>query len=178
MDAKTLKVVNDVSKINGAKFIGLVYTAKSTGEVASYVVQIGHSYKNLVERSLKQLDVTYGTDASNCTDVATYEALRELRESLVKTLRGTQDGYTKAGQYETVCNGVEINKADGTLEIRGLVVQKKVITAGVYKTVKSSAKTIAKNKIRKSLPIGKYRSFALDAEAVKSVKIDGELFEF
>jgi hypothetical protein len=54
---------------------------------------------------------------------------------------------------------------------------KKVLVEGVYPKVNSAAKTIAKNKIRKLLPVGNFREFAIDLTQVEQMKINGNVIE-
>lgn len=105
-------------------------------------------------------------------------ASAELAISLYDTLAainaGTEnEAYTKAGLYETLCPGLKVSRADGTFELVGLSHSKRVIEAGTFKAVNSSAKTIAKDKLRTSLPIGKFRTLSLDVGALHSVRIGG-----
>jgi hypothetical protein len=81
--------------------------------------------------------------------------------------------YTKAGIYETICPGIKVSRTDGSFELCGLSHAKTVIEPGTYPVVNSSTKTIAKNALRKTLPIGKYRTLALDVGALDSVRIGG-----
>lgn len=106
------------------------------------------------------------------------EAANELLASFNATLSGTQTAYTKEGQYITVANGVKLNTNDNTLELCGLEQSKVVITPGNYPKVNSKPKTIAKNAIRKTLPIGKYKTLCLDAGLFQSAKLNGETLEF
>lgn len=105
-------------------------------------------------------------------------AASELALSLFATLeagtRGEQNpGYTKAGVYETICEGLKVSRTDGTFELCGLAHSKVTLEAGTYALVNSSAKTLAKEAIREALPIGKYRTLSLDAGAMESVRIGG-----
>ncbi len=105
---------------------------------------------------------------------AASELFMSLEDTLSAHAKGEENAaYTKAGMYETICPGLKVSRVDGTFEVSGLAHAKKVIEAGTYKSVNSSAKTIAKNEIRASLPIGKFRTLALDAGALESVRISG-----
>jgi len=96
------------------------------------------------------------------------------------SLAGTQTKYTKKDIYEDykvdgkTIQGIKVNKNDGSLKIFGLVTSKVQITPPVtpYKEVKSAPLTIEKNKITKTLPIGRFREFALDNLAM--AKLNGE----
>jgi hypothetical protein len=73
---------------------------------------------------------------------------------------------------------LKVNTVDNSLQLFGLVQSKTVITPGVYKPVNSAAKTIAKNQIRKALPIGKFREFALDSGVIHGARVNGETLVF
>ena len=98
----------------------------------------------------------------------------------MKSLSGTQTKYTKKDIYEDykvdgkTVQGIKVNKNDGSLKIFGLVTSKVQITPPVapYKETKSAPLTIEKNRITKTLPIGRFREFALNNLIV--AKIDGE----
>jgi hypothetical protein len=105
-------------------------------------------------------------------------AAAELFISLEATLSAHAKGednaaYTKAGLYESICPGLKVSRADGTFELCGLSHSKRVIEPGTYKHVNSSAKTIAKDEIKRALPVGKFRTLALDLGALESVRISG-----
>ena len=160
--------------IKGCRFASLTYTAKESGEVARHNVLLGFNYQTSVEKSLLELEilrpVLTGIDAI---------AADELLESFKKTLNGTQDGYTKGHVYaDTAVKGLKVNTNDDSLQLFGLVQSKVIITPGVHKIVKSAEKTIAKNKLRKALPVGKFREYAIDPGAIHGARMNGETIEF
>jgi len=135
---------------------------------------LGFNYRTSVEKSLLELEILRpslsGIDAI---------AADELLESFRKTLNGTQDGYTKAETYaDTAVKGLKVNTVDNSLQLFGLTQAKVVLVPGTFKTVKSAPKTIAKNKLRKELPVGKFREYALDNGAIHLARINGETIEF
>ena len=169
-----IQLIQSLGGIQGCKFASLTYTAKESGEVARHNVLLGFNYKTSVEKSLLELEILRpslsGIDAI---------AADELLESFKKTLDGTQDSYTKAETYtDTAIKGLKVNTVDNSLQLFGLTQSKVVLTPGTYKVVKSAKKTIAKNKIRKELPIGKFREYALDTGAIHGARINGETIEF
>jgi len=162
-----------------ARFASFVYTSVSTGEVARYTLQLGFSYRNCLEKSKLALEIESpalaGIDA---------QAAAELMASIDASLAGTQEGYTKASTYVDafdstgrVVPGVKRNLSDGTLQIFGLLHAKVQIAPPTVerKEVKSRPLTIAKNKIRQGLPIGKFREFALENLSV--ARINGDTLE-
>jgi hypothetical protein len=160
--------------IHGCRFASLTYTSKESGEVARHNVLLGFNYQNSVEKSLLELEIMRPT--LNGIDAI---AADELLTSFQKTLNGTQDGYTKGHVYvDTSVKGLKVNTNDDSLQLFGLVQSKVIITPGVHKIVKSAEKTIAKNKLRKALPIGKFREYALDSGAIHGARMNGETIEF
>ena len=110
---------------------------------------------------------------------AAAELYLSLAESELAMATGTEhSAYTKAGQYASIVPGIRVNLNDGTLELAGLSHSKTVLEAGTYKDVNSSAKTLAKAALRRSLPIGRFRTFALDAGALESARMEGEELVF
>lgn len=166
-----------VQALNGntqCRFASLVYRSKESGELARHVVLLGFSYRNCVETSLAELQRVRPS-----LDGVSAIAADELLESFTKTLAGTQDKYTKAETYAaTDIPGIKVNTVDNSLQLFGLAHAKTVLEPGTHKVVKSSEKTIAKNKLRAELPIGKFREFALDAGVIELAKVNGEVIEF
>jgi hypothetical protein len=112
------------------------------------------------------------------------QAAEELLNSFTASLNGTQENYTKEHVYVDVADssgktvqGIKRNINDGSLQIFGLLHSKVQITPPTIedKPVKSRPLTIAKNKLRKDLPVGKFREFAL--ENLNVVKLNGETLE-
>jgi len=175
MNAITLiELISALGGVNGCRFASLTYTSKEAGETARHTVLLGFSYRKAVENSLLELEI----QRPSLTGIEAVAA-EELMESFRKTLNGTQDGYTKAATYaDTSIRGLKVNTVDNSLQLFGLVQSKVVLVPGVYKTVNSAAKTIAKNQLRKELPIGKFREFALDSGVIHGARVNGEVIEF
>jgi hypothetical protein len=112
------------------------------------------------------------------------QAADELLNSFVASLNGTQENYTKQDIYADVSDssgktvqGIKRNINDNSIQIFGLLHSKVQISPPTIedKPVKSRPLTIAKNKLRKNLPVGKFREFAL--EYLNVVKLNGETLE-
>jgi hypothetical protein len=169
-----LQFIVTLSNVQGSRFASLTYRSKESGELARFNITLGFSYRNLVERSLSELEAIRpslsGIDAI---------AADELLVSFRKTLSGTQDGYTKAGIYEsTPIDGLKVNSNDNSLQLFGLERNRVVLVPGTHKVVNSAPKTIAKNALRKSLPVGKFKEFALDAGNIASARLEGDSIVF
>jgi len=158
----------------GARFASFTYQAKGTGEVAQHTVALGVSIENAYRRDLALLKAKLprlaGVEREACE-----ELIASFTESLEKGA-GNNSNYTCADVYAPVCKGVKVHKETGALHVSGFSIAKNVISPGVHKTVKSSAKTIAKNALRRGMKSGKFRQFAF--ESLQSARIDGKTLVF
>jgi hypothetical protein len=169
-----IDLITALGGIEHCQFASLTYRSKETQELARHNILLGFSYQTCVEKSLMELEAIM--PALSGVDLI---AASELAESFRKTLAGTQDAYTKAETYAaTSISGLKVNTVDGTLQLFGLQQSKTVIEPGTHKTVNSAPKTIAKNKLRKELPVGKFREYALDAETIQGARVNGKTIEF
>jgi hypothetical protein len=177
---------------NRAQFASLVYTTKTKtdktgkivdgGEKSRFTVILGAKYGELLEKSLLACSLLNVVELAKdkAIDEAIMAKAREdvetsLRKSIAAHKLGTQNSdYTKKNQYIPLANGLNINETDNSLQLFGLIHSKVVLEPGVHKYVNSAIETIAKNAIRKSLPIGKFREFAIDPGQVQVAKLDGE----
>jgi hypothetical protein len=167
----------------GASFASFTYTDKPSKkgelpETARYTVILGGKYSNLLEKSKLELELLIPT-LSGIELEAANEIMASLNKSIEAAKNGTQnEDYTKKGQYTNIGNGVNINSTDNSVQVFGLLQSKVVLKAGFRKPVNSAPLTVAKNKIRKMLPIGKFREFAFDMGNIKMVKVDGQTVVF
>jgi len=159
----------------GTSFASIVYRSKGDSSLARYTIILGHSYSNLLKKSKNELQAKLDLNEFQGTDfLAAQEVLASLNKSLAAHAKGEQNSdYTKKDQYVSLGNGVNLNE-DGTIQLFGLIQSKVELQAGTpRKKVNSSAKTIAKNKIRKDLPVGRFREFALDSGNIQTLKCSG-----
>lgn len=186
MKTNIQNLVAEVAKLNGNRFASLTYTAKATGETARHTIQLGFSYHNAVEKSLAELDnITFVSvsDGSKFSRADFITAKAEVKASLQATLNAHAQGeqnpdYTKADVYVPLFNGLNVSRNDGGYKLFGLTVAKTVLVSGTYKAVNSKPLTLAKNAIRKALPVGAFREFAIDENTLSQAKINGETIEF
>jgi hypothetical protein len=156
----------------GASFVGVTYRAKESGELSRYTLAVGVQYLNLVKKSLAEARAVTPTDNAKASldRKAKADVLRSLRNTLENAKHGEQnDAYTKKGMYAEVASGVNVFD-DGTFELKGIVVSRKVLEVGVHKQVKSRPLTIAKDAIRKQLSLSKWRTLCLDSGALDSLR--------
>jgi hypothetical protein len=172
----TAQMIAAIAKGNGsAKFASFVYTAKGTGEVAKVTLILGATTETLYNRDVAILTEMVPT-LDGIEKVAAMEILNSRIQSLAKGI-GNNDDYTCADVYVNLENvkGVRIHKDTGEVYVSGLIENKTVIQTGTYKTVNSSAKTLAKRAIEKTLPSGRFRLYKLGN--VARAALNGEVLE-
>jgi len=153
-----------------ARFISLLYRAKETGELARHTILLNVNRRNALARDLAIL----AAKLPKLTGIAR-QACEELIASITESLTtGQNSQYTKAGYYEGKGNGNAQVSVKNVCYIRGYSVRKEVIEAGTYKQVKSAAKTIEKNKLRKLLKNTRCREFIIKPENFLLARHDGK----
>lgn len=171
------KLVNEsiavIAKAGGSDLLmDTASTKVLTAEVNKHPA--GSAALKLAKKDLNAFQETIGA-----VRAATAELYISLTDSLVGLTTGEGNpAYTKADTYEHICPGITRHLVDGTFEVAGLSHTKVVLTPGVFKSVNSSEKTKAKDALRKTLPIVRYRTFCLDAGNMESVKINGREIVF
>ena len=183
LSEKVLDVIRAVAANKGSRFASLVYTSKESGEKARHTILIGFSYHNAVVESLNQLrEMKFPVGSID------EQAQKALIISFENTLAAHEVGkqnaaYTKADVYEDVSldgipvSGIRYNTNDGTFKLFGLSVKKDVLVNGVFAVVKSRPLTIAKDTIRRALPVGKFREYSIEENALATAKMNGETLE-
>lgn len=168
-----------IAKLDGnVRFVGVTYRSKSTGELARHTLLIGANYRNVIVKSMEELTRMLPTLTNPLDIQAANELIASFSKSLLALDAGIpHPGNTKPELYETICPGLRMSKNDGSLELCGLAVAKKVLEAGEHKVVKSRPLTLAKNALKKGLPASKYRTLAIDAGAFDSIRIGGKEIE-
>ena len=140
-----------------ARFVSLLYRAKESGELARHTVLLNVNRSRCLSVDLANLQAKLPT-----MEGVEKQACEELIASITETLTtGQNSKYTKAGYYDAQGNGNVQVSVKEICYVRGYVTGKEVLEAGTYKPVKSSAKTIAKNKIRKGLKNTRVREFII-----------------
>jgi hypothetical protein len=181
MEKNIVSTVQEIIGLNNPQFASFTYLSKTDNSIARYTVILGSKYINLLEKSITALEILINgvTDRTTLEFQAMTEVMASLQKSLTAHKAGTQsEDYTKKGQYTPIHNGLNVNTTDNSLQLFGLLQSKVVLKAGdPRKPVKSKPLTVAKNKVRKELPISKFREFALDCSNVESARINGEVLE-
>jgi hypothetical protein len=154
-----------------ARFVSLLYRAKGTGELARHTILLNVNRDRCLRVDLANLQkhrltLKPGVEAQACD---------ELIASITETLTtGQNSQYTKKGYYEGQGNGNVQVSVKRVCYIRGYSVSKQVIEEGEYTVVKSAPKTIAKNKLRKTLKNTQIREFLITPENFKVARHDGK----
>ena len=176
-------ILNEFDRSNGATFASFTYTAKSgriEPETSRYTVGLRFDLKRIYQEDLGLLiNLSHKIDGLELT--ACNELIASLRQSLENGI-GNNLAYTRKGTvHQTPIKGIRlVEQKDGSanFEILGNVLQRKILQAGVYKTVNSKEKTILKNRLRKQLQSSKIRCFSLKADSFHQIKMNGNTIEF
>lgn len=133
-------------------------------------------YLEAVRQSLSELRQM---DISNFSELQ-LQAYNEIADSLALTLdprpgenHQRHETLEKMGKRFISAN-VAFIEASGKYYFEGITTEKQVIVPAIYPEVKSRPLTVEKNKIRRLLTVGKYRTLELTPEQMgEMVKYDG-----
>ena len=171
------KVTKEIVNLPYARFVSIHnYTSKTSGEVSDVVILLGANLESAYKKDLKTLQTSIKT-LKGVEKVACQEMIDSITESL-KVGIGKNSNYTCQDVFVNIADGLKLHPAKGQLYVYGYVISKKVIEAGVHKTVNSSDKTIAKNKLNKGLRRGKFRQYILNETSLDAVAINGKTLTF
>lgn len=173
--ASSLALAVEDTKRTGARFVGITYTNEQ-GEKSRYRLIMGISLVSLYKsdlRTLKKLRPSLdGVKAIACD-----ELIASVTESLTKGI-GNNSAYTLKGYYTPITPNGEVKlhvseTGETHLYIRGYVLTKDVLVKGTYPHVNSSAKTLAKKEIEKTLKRGKIRTFKVNVAVLEGIRMNG-----
>lgn len=166
-----------VNQKNGARFVSFKGYENKEGEISNIVVNIGVSYANAKERDIVKLSnaENFAHVKFEGTLVASFaeQARIALLESAIKPDVAKSEAQKDA--YDVITPNLKIHKETGNIFVFGFVHSKEVVVKGNYKTVNSSALTMAKNVLRKELDAPKYRQYNI--KKIGMVRINGEIIE-
>lgn len=163
------------TKRTGCRFVGLVYTNEN-GETSRYNLIMGFNIESLYKSDLRTL-TALRPSLEGIKAVACDELIASVNNSLTKGI-GNNDAYTLKGYYSSITPNGEVKlhvteTGETFLYIRGYLLKKTVLTPGTYPKVNSSAKTLAKKEIEKSLKRRNIRTFKINVNALYTVKMNG-----
>jgi len=170
------QLTNAFLNYKGVGFVSLQYRSKESNELSKCLYNIGAKYENAVKRDIDTLNLGVEYVPSPLYTKADWDlALAESKQSLIAPDKVRSDGQKNA--YVSLNennNGIKLNYS--TLDVYLFMKQesKVVLEQGVFKAVKSKAKTIAKNVIKKNLKSAKFRTLILKNVA-GSVKVNKQV---
>ena len=176
-----MNILDSIAKRKSATFANFIYKTKETGELAQYSIILEADTYNLYKKDIPKLERAIRLLTQIGAAAHTIQAAQELLDSRNESLTngvGNNDAYTNKNTYDHVdgFRGVRVHCDTGDLYVSGLVEHKKTIKAGTpRKPVKSSPKTISKNRLRYIIPSGRFRQFALPN--VKRAAVNGDVLE-
>ena len=169
------KIFNQID--TSAQFITIHNYTNNYGEVATYSLCWRINYENAVRRSLeilknKKLSIT-DVVGKPYTLVHLERAMDELIDSFTNTLTlgtGNNPLDTSAHAYDVVLDrygvpvpGIKLHRDQDVLHLNNVFRIHKVIhVPGIYPKVNHALKTLAKNDLRKLLPLDKIGQFKLE----------------
>lgn len=165
----------------GSMFLALrSYRSVGTGEVADHTVCFHFSYGNALERSIRTLTQLVLSDSLEIQAreelVASYQ--RSLDKVRTEPLEILGDVYDRVMVDGAPVKGIKIHRETGNLHLFGLHVNKKVLVPGTYKEVKSRPLTVAKDQLRKLVPVERFRQFIVEPGQVETVNVEGMQLPF
>lgn len=171
-------IISLTQAMRGAKFAGLTYTSKTTGETCKYLLNLNCSIKAAYEKDIEAIDHAL---AANALTPIQRDAAMDIHSSLIASLEkgiGNNPRYTQAGIWEHLGNGVRVNRDTCEVAILGLVLQRTVIVGVEPKVVRSKPLTLAKQDIHRMLQLRRdnIRNFSLSG--IHKISVSGETLEF
>jgi hypothetical protein len=158
------------ASLKGAKFVGINGYTNKSGEVSNQIINCNINIENAKKADLETLK---NFPASKLNEIATKvgaskeDALRAIEELIVSAERNltadnrTASSVAQTDAYTQLGKGIKFHNETGDLYITGFANNKTVLVEGEYKKVNSSAKTLVKKAVNKSLKMSKFRSFRL-----------------
>lgn len=176
MPAYVFDLVKMIAEMKGAKFASFDYTAKATGEKSRLVIILGADTRKLYERDIVRLQrmiLAFETKGATLYLQAAQSILDSRLTSLERGV-GNNPAYTCADTYiyPNTLSGISIHKESGEVYVCGLVEMKTVLVPGVFKKKNSAPLTIARERIERHLPSGRFRRYIL--RNVSRVSMNGE----
>ena len=150
------------------------YRAES-GEVADHQIVFHMSYGSALQRSILMLEAVVPADELEA------QAKAELLASYQKSLDKVEgEPLEVLGEhYDRVLDpsgapikGIKVHKESGALHLFGLAYRKTVLQAGTYKATNKRPLTLAKDKLRKGLPVERFRQFIVKPGQVEEIRVE------
>ena len=179
VSTKALEVIkavqNAVSKsITGVSFLSIKNYTNKQGAVTNYLINVGVNFDRAKQKDIETLQ---SLNTNQHDFKSPMHLIEDARHELIAAFKKPDIARSLAQKdaYTIIFDGVKVHNETGKLYIYGYRVNKTVLVEGEYKTVKSSALTIAKNELRKLLKTGKFTQFAVEVGNTLTAK--GETIE-
>lgn len=142
-------------------------------ELSNFQIQFHVYYQGVVQKSLNKLKDYVPIDAIE--DIAKREMMVSFRDSLTRMDQGDFQRIEEIYQYfwdkDKIIKGVRMHHDSGEIHINGYLVNKVILEPGKYPKHDPSAKTKAKEKLSRLLPIDKYRQFKLSPKRFERIEV-------
>jgi hypothetical protein len=184
---KLQKLVKALNEAKGAKFVSFTYTNKQ-GEKANRLIQLNTIRENALKKDLNIIPNVEYVENDKFDKTTFITAQLELIKSTKMKLGIGDSSISKVdkekyanrsnGQkdaYVQVAKNMKFNLENQQLHIYAKEVRKTILVEGVYPTVNSRPKTIAKRFIEKQMKSSKYRTYILSN--FDKIKINGDTIE-
>lgn len=196
MNKEVTKSIVEVlfNNINGNSFVSINNYLSSAGEVSNRVIQVG---VNRSKRLAADLETLKGFDVTEVAEkygkVVADKAKLEMIISLQKVLASEKEKEVLRAQNDATINrsdaqldayyviqekGLKIHKETKDVYVWGYTQSKEVLVEGVYKVVKSQAKTLAKKMITKQANLKDSTFRLFKAGNLAQIKLQGVTLPF
>jgi len=171
------QLFNLFMEYKGIGFVSLQYRNKE-GELSKRLLNVGAKFENAKKDDLVTLNLGVPFVESDKYTRAHWDmAVAELKQSLTNPDKVRSDAQKNAYVFLNEDNhSVKFNPNTLEVYLFAKSEKKEVLQAGVYKTVNSQPKTIAKKVIGEALKSTKFRTFTLK-NVRGTVKVNGEVLE-
>lgn len=170
------ELLDTFMKYKGCGFVSLQYRNKQ-GELSKRLMNIGAEVANAKKDDLKTIanGITY-VPSINYTKAVWDIGMAEMKQSCIKNpnenySNGQLNAYAKLNEEN---GSVRYNFNTQQIYLFGKSEHKEILEHGVYKAVKSSAKTLAKKEIGKALKNTKFRTLIL-SNLCGTVKVNKQI---
>jgi hypothetical protein len=170
-----LSFINELGNLRpNSTFLALHGYRDSHNGVADYKIIFNISYKNALLKSVSILEEYTATD--DLEKRAKKDLIESYKNSLKKiqdvSIEDVDDAYQRFfTDNNSLIKGVKLHTDTGQLHIFGSVVNKRVIIPGTYPTKNKRPLTVAKDKLRKLVPVGKFKQFIINSDRVESISV-------
>lgn len=173
MDQETF--VDELAKLRpSATFLSLVGYCNEHNEVANYNIVFHIDYNSALEKSINFLK-EYKT-SSKLEEKVRKELIKSYSASLKKNKKSNPDNnnsYQEVLDNEgNVIKGIKLHVPTSTYHLYGFLNSKHVVKEGSYPVRNKLELTIAKDKLRKLVPVSKFRQFRINPKQLEKVNVE------